>query len=92
MIEYIVILSKEQSKKLAELSEAAGENNELAFLDNKIAEWLSSDDSAKWKEIKKLKEQIDREGKLILKMKDDISFYKRKVNNLNQKLKSKAIE
>lgn len=39
--------------------------------------------------IEKLEKQTDREGKLILKMKDDISFYKRKVNNLTQKLESK---
>ena len=42
MVEYIVILSKEQSKKLIELSEEAGEDNELAFLDEKIAQWLSN--------------------------------------------------
>jgi len=43
MIEYIVILTKEQSEKLAKLSEAAGEDNELVWLDNKIAEWLNND-------------------------------------------------
>ena len=41
MIEYIVILSKEQSEKLCKLSEAAGEDNELVWLDKKIEEWLS---------------------------------------------------
>jgi len=40
MIEYIVILTKEQSEKLVKLSEAAGEDNELVWLDNKIEEWL----------------------------------------------------
>jgi len=40
MIEYVVTLSKEQSEKLCELSEAAGEDNELVWLDKKIEEWL----------------------------------------------------
>lgn len=40
--------------------------------------------------IEKLQKQTEREGKLILKMKDDISFYKRKVNNLTQKLERKS--
>jgi len=46
LIEYIVILSKEQSEKLCKLSEAAGEDNELVWLDKKIARWLN-DDSAR---------------------------------------------
>ena len=41
MIEYVVILSKEQSEKLCKLSDAAGEDNELVWLDKKIEEWLN---------------------------------------------------
>ena len=40
MIEYVVILTKEQSEKLCKLSEAAGEDSELVWLDKKIAERL----------------------------------------------------
>jgi len=50
----------------------------------KVAEFIANAPSL----IGKLKNQTEREGKLILKMKKDISFYKRKVNNLTQKLRS----
>jgi len=39
--------------------------------------------------IKKLTAQTQREGELILIMKEQISFYKAKVNRLTQKLESK---
>ena len=45
MIEYIVILSKEQSEKLCKLSEESGEDNELVWLDKKIEERLNERDN-----------------------------------------------
>jgi len=42
-VEYIGILPKEQSEKLAKLSEAAGEDNELVWLDKNIEGWLNDD-------------------------------------------------
>jgi len=41
--EYIVILSDKQYEKLLELSEKAGEQDELAHLQEKIAELLKAD-------------------------------------------------
>jgi len=41
--EYIVILSDKQYEKLLELSEKAGEQDELAHLQEKIADWLNGD-------------------------------------------------
>jgi len=41
--EYIIILSDKQYEKLLELSEKAGEQDELAHLQEKIAELLKAD-------------------------------------------------
>jgi len=41
--EYIVVLSDKQYEKLLELSEKAGEQDELAHLQEKIAGWLNDD-------------------------------------------------
>jgi len=42
--EYIIILSDKQYEKLLELSEKAGEQDELAHLQEKIAGWLNDNE------------------------------------------------
>jgi len=42
--EYIVVLSDKQYEKLLELSEKAGEQDELAHLQEKIAGWLNDNE------------------------------------------------
>ena len=50
MIEYIVVLTKEDAAILADRADKAGIVDDLEFLENKIREWLNDDNRLTHKE------------------------------------------